>query len=108
MNLEVAQYFDQIPALRNFNPEQFSVEKLSGFTNLNYRIMSDEHDWILRIPKPETNIYLDREQEIHNYNLAVELGFAPKPYWRNKTGMSLTATLRFSRTSNQQDLQSGE
>ncbi len=108
MEINLARYFSQIPILSSFNPEQFRVAKLPGFTNLNYRIANDEHDWILRIPKPETNIYINREHEKHNYNLAVELGFAPKPYWRNKTGMSLTATLRFSRTSNQQDLQSGE
>ncbi|MCP4232284.1 MAG: phosphotransferase family protein, partial [Aestuariibacter sp.] len=108
MEIELSCYFDQIPALRGCKPEQFSVEKLSGLTNLNYRIRRDAQDWILRIPKPETNVYINREQEKHNYNIAVELGFVPKPYWRNDTGMSLTATLPNSRTSNLHDLRPGK
>ncbi len=108
MKTELAGYFSQIPVLLGFKPEQFTVEKLSGFTNQNYRIINDEYDWVLRIPKPETNVYIDREQEKHNYNLAVELGLAPKPYWCNKEGMSLTETLRHSRTACQVNLQPGK
>ncbi len=107
MDIELHEHFKQIPVFQNYKPEQFSVEKLSGFTNLNFRLVNDEYDWVLRIPKPETNIYINREQERHNYSLAVELELVPKLYWHNKEGMSLIETLRYSRTLSQQDLQSG-
>ncbi len=108
MEIALSGYFCQIPVLSNCKPEQFRVEKLPGFTNLNYRITNHEHDWILRIPKPETNAHISREQEKHNHNIAVELGFVPKPFWRNNAGMSLTATLPNSRTANLHDLRPGK
>ncbi|MCP4493773.1 MAG: phosphotransferase family protein [Gammaproteobacteria bacterium] len=108
MDIKLVECFKQIPVLQNLNPEEFWVEKLSGFSNLNYRLKNDQHDLVLRIPKPETNVYINREQEEYNYNLAVELGLALKPFWRRKTGMSLTETLRCSRVLNQHDLKSGD
>ena len=90
--------FKLVKPLAKLRIEDFQVKSLPGFTNQNFHLKNDEHDWVLRIPKQETNQYIDRQHEAHNANLANRLGLAPECIWRDKTGLSLSMTLLKSRT----------
>jgi thiamine kinase-like enzyme len=90
---ELEEIFKQVPLLTKFHIEDFQIRPLSGFTNQNFHLKNDQHDWILRIPKPETNLHINRQHEAHNANIASRLGIAPECIWRNDSGLSLSQTL---------------
>ncbi len=95
---EIDRYLSSIPELDRFNPADIKTTELSGLTNFNFRLQIDDQDWVLRIPKPETNRHIDREAEIHNQLMANQLGIAPRPLWRDNSGASLTPTLKQTRS----------
>ena len=95
--IELENVFELVPPLADFRPEDFRISTLPGFTNQNFHLKNTQHDWVLRIPKPETNQYLNRKYESHNANLANKLSIAPECVWRNETGLSLTMTLQNSK-----------
>ncbi len=103
MREELARAFATIPPLRGFAVDDFSVSELPGFTNRNYRLHNRSHDWVLRLPRPETNRFIDRGREAHNQNLAHRLGLAPQVAWRGDDGVTLTPTLGKSRSLRKQD-----
>ncbi len=90
---ELEEIFKQVPLLTKFHIEDFQIRPLPGFTNQNFHLKNDQHDWILRIPKPETNLLINRQQEAYNANIASRLGIAPECIWRNESGLSLSQTL---------------
>ena len=90
---ELRDLFSRIPQLRDSRPEDFTISTLPGYTNHNLRLQTGETDWVLRIPKAETDIYIDRAAEACNQQQAVDLGLAPPAAWRDDTGLSLTQTL---------------
>jgi thiamine kinase-like enzyme len=90
---ELEIIFKQVPLLAKFHIEDFLIRPLPGFTNQNFHLKNDQHDWILRIPKPETNLHINRQQEAHNADIASRLGIAPESIWRNESGLSLNQTL---------------
>ena len=96
--------FKQIPLLAGFNPEDFLIKPLEGYTNLNFHLKNDEHDWVLRIPKQETNQYINRSHEAQNADCAYALGIAPESVWRARSGLSLTKTILNSCPLNDQGL----
>lgn len=85
--------FARVPLLREFAIDDFTILPLAGFTNHNYRIYNQRFDWVLRIPRPGTNRFIDRHAEAHNQALAQQLGLAPEVAWRDSSGLSLTPTL---------------
>lgn len=85
--------FQRIPELQDQRLEDFTISELPGYTNLNYRLKHATQDWVLRIPKPKTDTYIDREAEAHNQDLAMALGLAPRALWRDAKGTSLTLCL---------------
>ena len=94
---EIDWFLSLIPELDRINPADIKRTELSGLTNLNFRLQIEDQDWVLRIPKPETNLHIDRDAEIHNQLLANQLGIAPRPVWRDNSGASLTPTLKSTR-----------
>ena len=94
---EIDSLIALIPELDRFNPADIKKTELSGLTNLNFRLQVEDQDWVLRIPKPETNRHIDRNAEIHNQLMASQLGIAPSPVWRDNSGTSLTPTLKSTR-----------
>lgn len=94
---DVEEVFSRAPMLLDFAPNDFEITPLTGYTNQNFRLQNQSYDWVLRIPKPETNRFIDREAEAHNQSLACELGIAPGVDWRDSSGTTLTATLSSSR-----------
>ena len=103
---EIEKVFSRLPPLMDFVPEDFEITPLSGLTNHNFRLHNSTHDWVMRIPKPETNQYIDRKAEAHNQSLAFELGIAPQASWRDSAGITLTPTLRSSRALQAADFDS--
>jgi len=90
--------------LAGYCREDFRIKSLPGFTNQNFHLKNNLHDWVLRIPKQETNQYINRKHERHNASLANRLGIAPECIWRDDTGLSLTMTLLKSDTINEINL----
>jgi len=103
---EIEKLFSHLPPLVDFAPEDFEITPLAGLTNHNFRLQNSAHDWVMRIPRPETNRYIDREAEAHNQSLAFDLGIAPQPSWRDGAGITLTPTLRSSRALHAADFDS--
>ena len=93
----IEEVFAQAPVLADFTPADFSITPLQGYTNRNFHLHNDQHDWVLRIPRAKTNGFIDRTAEAHNQALAHQLKIAPRVTWRNSHGITLTPTLRASR-----------
>ena len=95
--------FKRVPLLAAFQPRDFTIRPLPGFTNHNFHLQNNEHDWVLRIPKPETNQTINRQHEAHNARIAYSLGLAPDCLWRDDSGLSLNLSLPDSRPMNAND-----
>lgn len=102
------QAFKHIPLLQGYQPGDFKIRRLPGLTNLNFHLSNTENDWVLRIPKNETNIYIDRKAEAINNSIAMQLGLAPECLWRDDSGLSLSMTLRHTRSPAKADLHNPE
>ncbi len=96
--------FKRVPLLVEFHPRDFTIRPLPGFTNHNFHLQNDEHDWVLRIPKAETNQTINRQHEAHNARVAYGLGIAPDCLWRDGSGLSLNLSLPDSRPMNPNDI----
>jgi thiamine kinase-like enzyme len=97
--------FKRVPLLADFHPRDFTIRPLSGLTNHNFHLQNNEHDWVLRIPKPETNQYINRQHEAYNARLANNLGIAPDNVWCDKSGLSLSVCLADSRSISTNDME---
>ena len=100
----IAAAFQRVDALADFAPADFEITPLPGYTNLNFRLVNDDQDWVLRIPRAATNAHIDRDAEAFNQALAAELGIAPLPRWCDGDGLSLTPTIRHTRKLEPADL----
>ena len=98
MQFELEVQFARIPLLENKSLAEFTITPLPGYTNRNFRLHNRRHDWVLRIPQPKTDRFIDRAAEASNQALASDLGIAPRPSWRDASGLTLTPTLASSRS----------
>ena len=89
--------FKRIPLLQSFQVEDFKVSHLAGFTNHNFHLKNSVHDWVLRVPKKETNQFINRAFEANNVDTVTQLGLAPEIVWRDDTGLSLTTNCSSAR-----------
>ena len=101
---ELEWAFTRIPQLSASRPDDFRISSLPGYSNRNFRLYNDRCDWVLRLPRAQTNRLIDRAAEAHNQALAHQLGVAPDVAWRDDNGATLTATLRGSRPLSADDL----
>lgn len=104
-NRDLEAVFRRLPPLAGLRPDDFQIKPLPGFTNQNFHLKNEQHDWVLRIPKQETNRYINRQHEAHNTNLAYQLSIAPECIWRDESGLSLSMTLINSRSIDTTDIQ---
>jgi thiamine kinase-like enzyme len=100
--------FVNIPQLARFTFETAKISRLPGYTNINFRLCQGAQDWVLRLPREQTNHLIDRAAETYNQNLANQLDLAPPVAWRNDAGISLTGTLSNSRNVKATDLASSD
>jgi len=63
---QVHRVLTQISGFENLQQGAYGVERLGGLTNLVYRIDSGDDRYVLRIPGPGTEEYIDRKVEMHN------------------------------------------
>ena len=96
--------FKRIPQLRGMNSRDFQIRLLPGYTNQNIHLKNSQNDWVLRIPKVETNQYINRQFEAHNAAIAAGLDIAPNCVWRGDSGLSLSMTLKNTRSMTPADL----
>ncbi len=97
--------FKQVPLVAESHPRDVDINPLPGFSNNSCHLKNDEHDWVLRIQKQETNQYINRRYEAHNASIANSLGIAPNCVWRNESGLSLSVTVPDSRSFNTNDIE---
>ena len=93
----IEQLFLRASPLAHLTPDDFTITPLTGYTNQNFRLYSNQHDWVLRIPRSKTDRFIDRDAEAHNQALANQLQIAPQVSWRDSQGITLTPTLSTSR-----------
>ena len=106
--VELQWIFANIPVLGELGPKDFTISRLPGYTNRNYRLLNSDHDWVLRLPRPTTDHFIDRAAEAHNQTVAHNLGLAPQVQWRNDEGVTLTPTLSNSRNLQPSDFSSDQ
>lgn len=102
--IDFKRLFSRIPILEKQSPDDFSISQLPGYTNRNYRLVNRSSDWVLRVPRSATNRYIDRAAEAANQDCASDLDLAPRPLWREDSGLTLTQTLSASRSLMPADL----
>jgi len=98
------QVFKRIPILADSHPDEFKITQLTSFTNENYHLKNNSLDLILRLPRTETNAYINRKAEFNNEQIAFNLGLSPVCLWHNDEGESLTQTIIQSNSPTSKDL----
>ena len=93
--ITVYEIVKKIPLLAQLPTSEINIQKLRGLSNRNFLLNTPRGKYVLRLPKESTRIYINRENEAHNADIAQHLGFAPKVLWQEKrlgqlTGVSLT------------------
>ena len=101
---DIDAVFRRIPLLQSFRVVDFKVSQLAGFTNYNFHLKSAAHDLVLRIPKKETNQFINRAFEADNVEATSQFGFTPEVLWRDESGLSLTKNCSLARPFNFDDM----
>ncbi len=91
--MEIAAIFAQIPDLAGYDPATIDCQPLAGLTNDNYRLRGPGLDCILRLPRAETNRWINRFTEQHNLKRAFETGLAPPFRYFADNGVMLSDVL---------------
>lgn len=91
--IDFEDLFERVTPLAGRAPAEFTITPLPGYTNRNFRLHNAFEDWVLRVPRESTNLYVDRTAEAANQARACDLGIAPRVSWRDDSGLSLTPTL---------------
>lgn len=95
--IDFEEIFERIPLLKHLSPDDFEIKALSGLTNLNFRLLNRDSDYVLRVPRSKTSCYIDRKVESFNVDQAIQAGLAPSMLWRDDSGLSLTRCITRSR-----------
>ena len=87
------------------NIERALIEPACGLTNRSYRLTIGSDQYMLRLPGPGTESYVDREQEAHNARAAAHLGIAPEVmYCDPRAGTQLVRYINDARALDAQSL----
>ena len=88
---DLAAAIVQIPALSRMPGSELAIEPLPGLTNRNYKITTGSGSFVLRLPGPGTEMYIDRGAEAHDAALAAKAGLTPEIVFADPaTGLMLT------------------
>ncbi|MCP4076584.1 MAG: phosphotransferase [Gammaproteobacteria bacterium] len=98
------QVFKCIPMLAGYHPDEFKITQLTSYTNENYHLKNSSLDLILRLPRTQTNAYINRNAETYNQNIVFNLGLSPACLWHNDEGESLTQTIKTGHSPTSTDL----
>ncbi|MDY0885046.1 choline kinase family protein [Dongia soli] len=100
-----------IPLLAAVPVAEWSIARLGGITNRNYRLCHERsgRDYVLRLPGAGGGQYLNRPAGIHNAALAADIGIAPAVLFADETrGWQVTAFLPNAISLQSADFQDGE
>ncbi len=70
---QIATALAQVPELKDWEPESYSVERLGGLTNLVFKVSREGDSYIVRIPGEGTEEYIDRSVESYNARVAADI-----------------------------------
>lgn len=80
----------QIEGFTDATRDNVELERLGGLTNIVFRVSKDGAEYLLRIPGPGTEEYINRAVEAHNAEAAAKAGVSPKVlHFDTATGVML-------------------
>lgn len=75
------------------------IQKLGGMNNNNYKILTDENQYVFRLPGKGSNESVNRKSELFNSKLAYEIGInCTTVYFDHKTGLKVTEYIEDAET----------
>ena len=77
MRQDLIHWLTTLAPLAKYPPASWRITRLGGLGNRNYRLRNGHADLMLRLPGAGTEGLVDRAAEIHNVELAAQLGLCP-------------------------------
>lgn len=88
-----------LPPFSGKDPQQLSLERLGGLTNLVYKVSGEGGNWCLRIPGQGTEEYIDRKVEAKAAAATSKAGVSPTLIYSDPdSGVMVSAFLEGART----------
>ena len=81
----------QIQSLPFFSDKQIlAVDELGGFTNRNYKVTCSQNIFVVRVPGPDTDLYINRGFESYNASKMQEFGLNTDiVFYDRRTGLQI-------------------
>ncbi|MBR4564182.1 MAG: phosphotransferase family protein [Paludibacteraceae bacterium] len=90
-------------------PKEFSIERVGGMSNFNYKVAFHGRTYVLRIPGNGADGMVERENEELNSMLAQNMGIHPSiAYFNRKTGIKLVDYIEQAETLTSTSIQKEE
>jgi thiamine kinase-like enzyme len=70
----VTAALSRIPSMRDLSSDEKQIDRLGGLTNRNYRLVTKQGSFVLRLPGAGTSEYIDRPNEAHAARIAAQAG----------------------------------
>lgn len=87
-------------------PTDFSIDRVGGMSNFNYKVLFVDKSYVLRIPGNGADGMVERENEELNSMLAQKMGIHPTiEYFNRKTGIKLVDYIEHAETLNPTSIQ---
>lgn len=87
-------------------PTDFSIDRVGGMSNFNYKVLFGDKSYVLRIPGNGADGMVERENEELNSMLAQKMGIHPTiEYFNRKTGIKLVDYIENAETLNPTSVQ---
>lgn len=87
-------------------PTDFSIDRVGGMSNFNYKVLFGDKSYVLRIPGNGADGMVERENEELNSMLAQKMGIHPTiEYFNRKTGIKLVDYIENAETLNPTSIQ---
>jgi thiamine kinase-like enzyme len=88
---ELSAAIARMPLLARIPVDELTIERLPGLTNRNFKIITSNGPYVLRLPGAGTEKYIDRTAEAHDAALAAGAGLTPEILFADPaTGLMLT------------------
>jgi thiamine kinase-like enzyme len=100
----IIDYLQQI--LPEAAPTDFSIDRVGGMSNFNYKVLFGDKSYVLRIPGNGADGMVERENEELNSMLAQKMEIHPTiEYFNRKTGIKLVDYIENAETLNPTSIQ---
>jgi thiamine kinase-like enzyme len=86
MEHEMISIGDVIKRVEEWKNKQVEIQELTeGLTNHNYKVTVDNRSYVVRIPGSGTDVFVDRDKELHNTLSASDVGVGAKVFYSFKS-----------------------